>query len=946
MPQCLSVLVLDMETRTFLRAALANEGHYCVFASRTRDDRRIQKFYDSIDKVIDAAQNMDAEGYDAYYALATFKEAGSRKVDNVKYLNSLFLDLDCGASKDYATQPDAIGALKHFCKKLSLPKPVMVNSGRGVHVYWMLDAPVGLDDWLPVAERLKKLCADNNLLADPAVTADAARVLRIPTTHNHKDDPPTAVNFFFETAIKPIGFDAFSELLGNDPIPVPKRYTPDGNNAVTTTLNSNIESTFREIIRKTQEGRGCQQLKHILKKQADCTEPMWRAGLSIAKFCTDVDQAAYAISKNHPDYTADATQKKVDLIKGPYRCATFDEYESGICTECPHWGKIKSPISRGMRVREASDEDNIVEAPAENLPNNPVNQYVIPTYPRPYFRGANGGVYVRTTNNDGDPDEKVIYHNDLYVVRRLRDVELGEAVVMRLHLPKDGVREFTLPLTAVTSREEFRKYMSMQGVAVTKMDEIMSYTTTWVNELQANSTADQAHRQFGWTDEDGGSFVLGNQEVFKDKVEFNPPSNQTAGLFPSFEPRGSMEKWKETINFYNRDGFELHQFVVGTSFGSALMQFSPIKCAALHIYSKDSGVGKTTAMEAGVSVWGKPEDLITTERDTYNTKMNRGEVYHNLPLYMDELTNAHGRELSNLAYQLTGGRQRGRMASGSNTERHRGEAWSLLSVTTGNTSIVERISIIKAMPKAEAQRILECRVKRMHFETKEETDKFAAAVQDNYGHAGIEYVQYLMNNLEDAKKLLSEVQARVDAEASLTAENRFWSVLVAATVTGLILAKRAGLVNYDTKKVFKWGVEQLKENKRQVEDMSVGVEEVLNDYIHEHWSNVLWIKSTDDLRKQGTDTESLIIPEALPRGKLVARYETDLKRAYLVPKPLKAWCGEQQINYNSFIYDLKSKLGARKAKMRLSKGTHMNLPPTDVIIVDCSVEKIDGETQA
>ena len=66
---------------------------------------------------------MDAEGYDAYYALATFKEAGSRTVDNVKYLNSLFLDLDCGASKDYATQPDAIDALKHFCKRLSLPKP-------------------------------------------------------------------------------------------------------------------------------------------------------------------------------------------------------------------------------------------------------------------------------------------------------------------------------------------------------------------------------------------------------------------------------------------------------------------------------------------------------------------------------------------------------------------------------------------------------------------------------------------------------------------------------------------------------------------------------------------------------------------------------------------------------------------------------------------------------
>ena len=126
--------------------------------------------------------------------------------------------------------------------------------------------------------------------------------------------------------------------------------------------------------------------------------------------------------------------------------------------------------------------------------------------------------------------------------------------------------------------------------------------------------------------------------------------------------------------------------------------------------------------------------------------------------------------------------------------------------------------------------------------------------------------------------------------------------------------------------------------------MSVGVEELLNDYIHEHWSNVLWIKSTDDLRKN--EAESLVIPEALPRGKLVARYETDLKRAYLIPKPLKSWCGDHQVNYNSLLNDLKEKLNARRTKMRLSKGTHMNLPPTDVIIVDCSIDVLDGPKDA
>jgi len=480
----------------------------------------------------------------------------------------------------------------------------------------------------------------------------------------------------------------------------------------------------------------------------------------------------------------------------------------------------------------------------------------IPDYPAPYFRGENGGIYVSVRGADGEEEHRQIYHNDLYVVRRLRDVELGEAIVMRLHLPKDGIREFTVPLTAVTSKEELRKQLSMQGIAVARMDELMQYTTTWVNELQSQN--------------------------------FNPPSSQTAGLFPSFEPKGSLDAWKEAINFYNRDDFELHQFVVGTSFGSPLMQFLPIHCAGLHIYSKESGVGKTTAMSAGISVWGNPDDLIIHERDTFNTKMNRGEVYHNLPLYMD---------------------QRGRMSSGSNTERARGDAWKLLAVTTGNTSIVERISIIKAMPKAEAQRILECRVSRINFETKEETDSFSTAIQNNYGHAGEVYIQYIMNNLDAVIKLLEEVQEVVDRKARLTAENRYWSVLATSTIVGLIMAKR-----------------------------SISVEETLNDYIHEHWSNVLWIKSTDDLRKQDDGVTSLVIPEALPRGKLVARYETDLKRAYLVVKPLKLWCGEQQINYNSFIHDLTSKLGATKVKMRLSRGTHMNLPPTWVIAVDCSIE--------
>ena len=152
-----------MNTENFLRRTLGSEGYYCLFSFRTKDDKRIQKFYTSIGDMADAARDLDSKGYDAYFALATFEENNSRKVNNVKQLKSFFLDLDCGETKDYPNQDEALKALQGFCKTLSLPKPKLVNSGRGIHAYWFLSESVGIDDWLPVAERLKKLCAEHKL---------------------------------------------------------------------------------------------------------------------------------------------------------------------------------------------------------------------------------------------------------------------------------------------------------------------------------------------------------------------------------------------------------------------------------------------------------------------------------------------------------------------------------------------------------------------------------------------------------------------------------------------------------------------------------------------------------------------------------------------------------------------------------------------------------------
>ena len=190
-------------------------------------------------------------------------------------------------------------------------------------------------------------------------------------------------------------------------------------------------------------------------------------------------------------------------------------------------------------------------------------------------------------------------------------------------------------------------------------------------------------------------------------------------------------------------------------------------------------------------------------------------------------------------------------------------------------------------------------------------------------------------------------QQEIDEAAGLTAENRFWSAGAATTLAGAYIANKLDLVDYDIKGLFKWTINMLKANKQSVMDMGVSVEQTVSDYLTENYNNILMIKSTDDLRSvSGNGLDSIVIPDALPRGKLVARYETDTKKAYLVPKPLKAWCAAQQINYNAFVDDMIKKLGGKRGTIRLAKGTNFELPTSRVIIVNCKTFDTGGDDNA
>ena len=415
-----------MNNLEFLQQVLGDEGYYCIVGLKKNSDKPVQKFFQKLEDAVTVAENLTKEGYDAYYALATFEDGKSRKTANVKQLRSLFVDLDCGEGKPYETQQEALIALKQFCITTKMPKPTIVNSGGGVHAYWAITEPITREVWLPLAEKLKSLCDENDLYADPVVTADSVRILRVPGTLNFKNDEPRNVALIGSSSSS-LELDTLKDIIG-DPVLAPRSYIPRGElDEVTKAILGNYTNRFKTILIKTVKGVGCQQLAYIIKEQATMPEPLWRAGLSIAKFCIDADKAIEKISSGHPEYTPMMADRKARLIKGgPYTCAKFEEYNPKGCDGCPNKGTIKSPIVLGREVQEANDDDNIVEDVPFAIDQGHTQTYVIPKYPDPYFRGKNGGIYKRMIKEE-DEIEVMIYHNDLYVTRRLDDSDVGEA---------------------------------------------------------------------------------------------------------------------------------------------------------------------------------------------------------------------------------------------------------------------------------------------------------------------------------------------------------------------------------------------------------------------------------------------------------------------------------------------------------------------------------------
>ena len=945
-----------MSRSEFFSQVLAPTGHICIMGLMSDGSQSPrQSFHASIEEAEATINNLAQAGREVYFACATFKDpAGKRSAKNADAYKSFFMDIDCGPGKPYEDKKEGLRALQKFLEDTRLPMPTVVDSGRGLHLYWTVETPLGYNEWKPVADALKRACDTHEFSADPAVTADGARILRIPETTNNKDrSNPRPVRVL---KLAPhVDLSKFKLLVG---LVEAKEMSGRDEAIMKAIVEKEIEAKFSKIIKKSltyedvietitdkdgkqvkqkiSRSQGCEQIAMAARDHEGTPEPIWRSVLSIARRCVDWETAIHKISNQHSAYDPEDTVAKAEgtLEALPHKCTTFQKNRAEPCLNCPLRGKINSPIALGVIITPATASDNLKEQIWHKGLKEHVDVEIPLAYPKPWLRPKNGGVAIKgqlkgltgtEDSEDEEIEETLVYPYDLWVQKRINDPERDEMIQIAHILPKDGMDEFVVALSQITKKDKCQELLSSKGVAEIdrRMDLLRRYVNDWVRFLQEQDKAEQARMQFGWHD-NNTRFVVGNREITNQgTVVYSPTSSATADVAHIYRIEGKLDLWKKVINTYNNPGNEPRALALFMSFGSPLYKFTGLGSMFGHLTNTASGVGKTTCQMGANSVWGHPQEALLNENDTALSREHRLGVLNNIIMTTDEVTNIEGEGASNLVFRGSHNRGRNRMQAQSNSERKNNTTWATMILTSGNNSLYDTIKSFKASSDGERYRILEIDIHKDESLTKEQSDYlFNQLLLNNFGMAGEEFMKYVVPNLESVLALREDVKRRFDAEAGFSQKHRFYSACFSCSFTGAIIAKQLGLHDIDIDRVWKWAVAQMTETKEVIEKESNGnTVETLGEFINEFHRNIVVMGGNID------PVDGLLSPSAPPQlavGELIGRFEPDTKRLYIACSVLRDWCSARRLPYAPFTHDLKVRgVLLNNVQCQLGKGTKL-----------------------
>jgi len=328
-------------------------------------------------------QNTGGRFFDAWYCTSQQSESapgnnGKRKAarlhKNATWLKAIWVDIDVGnkpgETKHYDTAQEAWAAVSAFRQRVGMPAPsAVVNSGGGLHIYWIASGPLSPADWRPYAEGLKAVLLREGVKCDAGLTTDDVRILRVPGTMNHKYDPPRAVVLLHLGKM----YDFRTELLflTDHRIPPAAAARPSQQDVMepgdwsapdpafaglnrSEALVAGVAAVGAFLIDSTPVFERCGFLREARETGGkDYDNPMWNLSVLCTAFMENGNALAHEISRQHPTYAAADTQALYDRKKteqtergiGYPACKTIQGAGCKSCATCPLLALGKSPLN-------------------------------------------------------------------------------------------------------------------------------------------------------------------------------------------------------------------------------------------------------------------------------------------------------------------------------------------------------------------------------------------------------------------------------------------------------------------------------------------------------------------------------------------------------------------------------------------------------------------------
>lgn len=775
----------------FLKRVLPETGPFTLLTIDQRipqgDPRRARHVngIQSVGAMAKVIQRLSMEPLDIYYAVGSY--AGKNRAEPVAK-RALFLDLD---SKDFGSKQNAIAQLQIFLRSTGLvPPSILVDSGRGIHVYWCLASDLPTVGWKELAQQLKSATARCGFNADPAVTSDAMRVLRVPGTLNHKGEKPVPC-----TLLKDWGTTYTYDQIAAQLVPQQSEAAKILAGTVGDDLGAKptdypqVPYYASEIVTK------CEVFKDaVATGGSDHSEPLWSNILSTLVFTEDGALFAHAVSEGHKGYDRAKTEQKYDYklvrrgegLVRPVLCSTFGQYKGDLCKACPHYGKIKTPLVLGKREEMA------------HLP--------------PWIRVADNGVFKKTgkTGDDGVEEWKMIFPYHIGNVE-LIDRGIGELMMRATFTSRTNVIRTEIPTTLLAKDGSalgellVSERVLVGGGAAAELKGFMMPWLKTMADIRQNSVSRLTG--LGWGERGGKTVFCAGQKIFLPDGKEDHFSHQEAALLNDYTPQGKPDVWERIAKTMVSDGRQAAVATLMTGFSAPLMKFTGAAGLTFSIYSAASGTGKSSLLKVAQAVWGHPIRGVNALDDTFLSVTKKLGFLNTLPAYWDEMRGdrrtIHG--FVKMIFQLGQGKEKSRLTSSIKMQEM--GTWNTLITMASNERVNDHMDQIAGNTNAGRLRVFEVTMPEIQGgdeRVNNELTRDIAALGQNYGHAGQRYAKYLATNGSSVQELVHKLQDKVVKDLAADPEERFWVAFVAAQLAAAMLVNQLGILNVDLKRFQNW----------------------------------------------------------------------------------------------------------------------------------------------